>query len=300
MTEDATPAPAEPPELDEEQKAEVLARIAPNRLPCGGRAWAGDVNRNGHGFHVIDGVQRSAPMLVRLAETGQATPKGKKLWSTCGNKLCLDHRSTTRPTKTPKAAETAPADVIAAAESPAELRPAQAPEPADWAIRTARWATNATPRQAGENGQATAGLTSTDVHVTSVTSDVQGRAPYGGPLPLTFKPSGRHKANVRTVVDVWYRLGPRTRRTVKVLAVLAGLAAAGWFHPRILGPGVRDLLPDVEVGDPTAATVPAVNTEPPNPPTTTPATTTTEAATTTTAWTMPPPCTPSSCPSLED
>lgn len=287
MAEDPTSAPPAPLQLAEDQKRQVLAQIATEPLPCGGRAWAGAVNSGGQGYFEIDGEPRSAVQLVRFIETGERLAKGKRLYVTCGDKLCLDHRSTKRPGKAkdapPAPPPAPPSDVRLTAESPATAQPEDSYRETYNGIVAARFETKAASRSKGSSTGDVPDLPdpAPDDHLTFTTSDVGGVGGLRPPKTSARRTSGSSGANVRRVREALDRVGERGRRRARVVAVLVGLAISGYLHTKAIGLTAIDLMPRMEVQHQGPTTTTA-STTPPIPPTTTAPTTTIPETTTTT------------------
>lgn len=279
MAKEATPI-----ELTDEEVTAVLATVETGeQLPCGGHAWPGPHNKTTPVVAVKRGATTSQlslrPILWRHF-FGEAP--GRPVYSVheppCCEHLSLDARFRTRANR-----------VSVSVEAP-ELFPA---EPAVGAQQERAEGQQHEPQQEPHGDQEAPAPsvsvaeppTSTD---EAVSVDEPRDAPYGG---------GPGSDRGSDEAHPWQLAGRRRPTTPRrSVAILAAVALLGLLWPAACQALARagDDRPDVPVTATTEPTTtpPPIGEAPPS----------TEAATTT-AWTtatMPPPCTPTDCPTLED
>lgn len=279
MPKEATPPPIE---LTDEEAAGVLAAVESGELlPCGGHAWPGPRNRTTPVVVVRRDGERDRqlslrPILWRLAH-GEAP--GRPVFSMhappCCEHLTLNRAQANKvieKVETPETPRAGPA-----VDQSQEGHGQHAGEPQSVAHET---------QEAAVPALSAAEPPTSPVEPMSA-DEAQGRPVRG------FPASDRRSVGAHPWQLAERRTAPPARRTV---AVLAAVAAAGLLWPA----GCRALARtgDRPPGTPVTATTGPTTTPPPNagPP---PA----PEAASTTAWTqatMPEPCTPAHCPTLED
>lgn len=278
MAKEATPI-----ELTDEEVTAVLATVETGeQLPCGGHAWPGPHNKTTPVVAVKRGATTSQlslrPILWRHAHD---EAPGRAVYSMhepqCCEHLSLDARYRTRANR-----------VSVSVETP-ELFPAEpAVEPADQPDRPPPEAQDEAQRRSEGADRPVSVAEPPTSPVEPVSVDEAQDAPVGGASGPGRGSAGPHPWQLAA--------RPRTALTRRQVGVLVAVALAGLLWPA--GCKALDRLDRGPADTPVTAT-----TEPtPTPPPAVEAPPSTEAATTTqwTQATMPPPCTPAHCPSLED
>lgn len=274
--------PTPPIELTDEEVAEVLDTVAAGDvLPCSGHSWPGPHNRTTPVVVVRREGERDRqlslrPILWRLTH-GEAP--GRPVFSMHAPPCC-EHLTLNRAQANSASAEVESPELFPAEPAVEQSQEGQAQQPAE------------PHAEAHEAHESTAPALSAAEPPTSTVEpmslDEPQDAPYGGGPGADRGSAGPHP----------WQLAERRRTPLnhRTAALLAAVAIIGLLWPagcRVLARSDDDApdRPGTATTEPTATPPPSTEAPP-----------TTKAATTTawTAATMPEPCTPSHCPSLDD